>query len=297
MTDDVKFVEIPATDPRLGRHVEHDPRSRAFAFAAPAAVPQVNVRHTRYIEIFDQGNLGSCTGNSGMGCLGTSGFYETVRPLVSDWTEAAAVKLYSEATVVDGFPGDYPPDDTGSSGLAIAKVLKKRGWISEYRHAFSFDDALAALQIRPVITGVNWYRSFFRPDSNGIIHLDPASGIAGGHEFVLDEIDWDRKLIGAQNSWGTSWGDKGRFYIPFDVFKRLMDEDGDVTVFTPINVAPQPTPEPPIPSPEPVDPVPENADETLWTLAKDWANSRHYSKTKKVSDALKIWAHSKGLTD
>ena len=39
--------------------------------------------------------------------------------------EGFAVKLYEDATVVDGYPGEYPPDDTGSSGLAICKVSQR----------------------------------------------------------------------------------------------------------------------------------------------------------------------------
>ena len=46
-----------------------------------------------------------------------------------------AVQLYADATVVDGYPGTYPPDDTGSSGLAICKVLNSRGTIKGYRFA------------------------------------------------------------------------------------------------------------------------------------------------------------------
>jgi hypothetical protein len=279
---EVEKIEIPSTDPRLGRHIEHDPRSREFAYVPRKALPQTNVRHNRYIPVFDQGNLGSCTGNAGLGCLGTNGYYDTVEKVVTDWTENAAVKLYSEATVVDSFPGSYPPDDTGSSGLAVAKVLKGRGWISEYRHTFSFEDALAALQERPVITGVNWYNSFFSPDSNGVIRLDASSGLAGGHEFILDEIDWDRKLVGAQNSWGTSWGVIGRFYIPFDVYRTLLDQHGDVTVFTPVAVAPEPAPV-------------RTADQVLWGVAADWAHACHYAKTRKVAKALLAWAEEKGL--
>lgn len=273
---------IPSTDPRLGRHIEHDPRSRDYAYAPRKALSQVNVRHVRSIPVFDQGNLGSCTGNAGLGCLGTDGYYDTVKSLVTDWSEAGAVKLYSDATAADDFPGAYPPDDTGSSGLAVAKVLKSRGWISEYRHAFSLDDALAALQERPVITGVNWYNGFFTPDVDGVVSLKPGDTLAGGHEFVLDEIDWNKELIGAQNSWGESWGVRGRFYIPFDVYSQLLDQQGDVTVFVPVEVAPVPAPV-------------RTADQVLWEVANDWAHACHYAKTRKVAKALLAWAEEKGF--
>ena len=39
--------------------------------------------------------------------------------------EQFAVALYSDATKVDAYPGTYPPDDTGSSGLAICTTQSR----------------------------------------------------------------------------------------------------------------------------------------------------------------------------
>src|SRR5206468_3322308 len=88
----------------------------------------------RVIAVLDQGQLGSCTANAGTGALGTQPFYDAVGRETLPSTDAAelekyAVQLYEDATVVDGYPGSYPPDDTGSSGLAICKVLKTRSII------------------------------------------------------------------------------------------------------------------------------------------------------------------------
>lgn len=281
------YVEtIPTNDKRLGRKINHDPRSRQFAF--PSTVTPVSVRHLRAIPVLNQGNLGSCTGNSGIGCLGTYPFYGTVQNKVTDWTQTAAVKLYADATAIDPFSGTYLPDDTGSDGLSIAKVLVKRGLISGYQHTFSFNSLLSALSTRPVITGVNWYSSFYYPDSNGIVTISNGATVEGGHEFVLDEIDMERQLIGATNSWGENWGKNGRFYIPFDVMKRLLSEKGDVTVFVPLSV-PAPEPVVPTPSPEPSPTPVGNADEILWEVVKSWVQIPKAGTNKKVADALKTW--------
>src|SRR5882672_8003142 len=95
---------------RLGRHVEHDPRSRAFS-AGTAAIK--SVRHKRHGKAFDQGELGSCTGNAMAGVLMTEPLWIRGRNLA----EADAVALYKTATRLDSVPGTYPPNDTGSSGL------------------------------------------------------------------------------------------------------------------------------------------------------------------------------------
>lgn len=276
------------TDPRLGRHIEHDPRSLQYPFRAARKADLKSIRHVRHIPIFDQGQLGSCTGNAAVGCLGTGEFWSSVLPILKNLNitldEDFAVDVYSEATKIDPFPGEYPPEDTGSSGLSVAKVLNDKGLISGYTHALSFDDLLAALQERPVIAGTNFYNNMFNPDANGIVTVPDGDSLAGGHEYILDEVDMGRSLIGATNSWGVGWGLSGRFYLPFDLVKRLLAEDGDVTVFVPLTQAP-PTP------------VPVDDDAALWASVKDWVPSKHtLTKNKKVAAALSDWATKKGYS-
>jgi hypothetical protein len=102
-------------------------------------------------------------------------------------TEADAVTIYALATKLDPFPGTYPPDDTGSSGLAACKAAQRLGYISAYHHAFGIEHALRALQLGPVITGIDWYSSFDRPDSNGQIRI--AGDVRGGHEVEVYGYD------------------------------------------------------------------------------------------------------------
>lgn len=251
MTD--VFVQIiPSTDPRLGRNVVHDPRSRRFPFRAPAGLTLVSVRHERFIPVLDQGSLGSCTGNAGTGALGTHPVFLTLaEALRSLLDQSYAVQLYSDATKIDPWQGSWPPDDTGSDGLSIAKVLKSRGLISGYLHTFTFEDMQAALQTSPVLLGINWYNRFFSPDAQGVISTGSGDYVAGGHEIIVDEIDMENQRFGATNSWGSGWGVNGRFYIPFDLMRRLLSENGDVVVLVPnTEPAPEPIPEPePTPSP------------------------------------------------
>jgi hypothetical protein len=189
MANKVKRFENVA---RLGRHVNHDPRSRQFAFDG-SNVSLKTAKHQRYIPVLDQGDLGSCTGNAATGWLGTSVGWASIAaltPILSTTDvvqdEKFAVQLYSDATKADPYPGDYPPEDTGSDGLSVAKVLKARGLISGYTHTFSLDDALSALSTQPVIIGINWYESMFDPASNGLVTISPRSPVAGGHEVVLE---------------------------------------------------------------------------------------------------------------
>lgn len=245
------------TDPRLGRHVQHDSRSLNYPIEAESISSLTSKRHQRFIPILDQGNLGSCTGNAGVGCLGSDIFWQTMPSgVLSDANASAdenvAVQVYSDATKVDSYKGTYPPDDTGSDGLSVAKVLKTNGWISGYQHATSFEAMLTALARQPVIVGTDFLNDMFYPDADGRLHV--SGDVAGGHEYVLDEIDVENKRVWMCNSWGEGWGLNGRAYFTWDDFSNLLASDGDCTVFTPVT-QPAPTPTPPAP-PSPPEPTP-----------------------------------------
>jgi hypothetical protein len=218
---------------RLGRHVEHDPRSRDHRFGL-AVTPLVNITHKRHGDLFNQGDLGSCGGNAGVGATNTEPLFVAGRSKVLH--EKQAVEVYSVATVLDGFPGQFPPDDTGTSGLAVGKALVQRGLIRAYHWAFGVDEALAALQIGPVITGIGWPEGFDNPDQNGVVTVSGED--RGGHEFVVrsyrkDHLDPLDSVVGADNSWGTSWGKRGHFYMTVRTWANRLEAQGDVTVLVP----------------------------------------------------------------
>lgn len=158
MTYSVVIGRYAPSDPRLGRHVYHDSRSRGFAAPEGGAGAWRSVRHQRFIPVLDQGQVGSCTGNAAAGCLGTGQFWgqatqQTLSAADATHDEGEAVKLYSAATALDQIKGTYPPDDTGSDGLSVAKACQNAGLISGYTHAFSLDALLSALSTQPVIVG------------------------------------------------------------------------------------------------------------------------------------------------
>jgi hypothetical protein len=237
-----KFEEIPHEGMRLGRNMWLDGRSLAYMVenSAEAMSRQLHDQHwERVLDILDQGSLGSCTGNAGTGALGTQPLYDAVgRAVLPDAHETKkaedfAVELYAAATVADGYPGNYPPEDTGSSGLAICKVLKSRGTIHGYRWARSPYGFLQLLMRGPVLQGMPWYKAFFEPDAHGFIDSDPrwsSSELAGGHEIEAIGVEIDTRdvfdsVIVYANSWGTGWGDQGRFRMRLRTYEQLDSVD------------------------------------------------------------------------
>jgi len=203
---------------RLGRHVSHDPQSWNYpALMAPAIT---TVMHKRIVPIFDQGNLGSCTGNAAVGCISTA-------PFTHKGNEAEAIQIYTDATKLDDIYGTYPPDDTGSSGLAVMKAMKNKGWIKTYAHSFGLDHTLRALVLRPGITGIKWLAGCEAPDAQGVVRY--TGNDRGGHEIELIGLDAEKKLVWFANSWGTGWGKSGTFAMSFDDYKRALANQGDAT--------------------------------------------------------------------
>lgn len=247
----------------LGRHAEHDPRSVLYAHGVRPKSTIKPVSWTRRIPILNQGNVGACTGNAETGVIGTDSFGRTATTSVTvkadskgiftagtyALDEPFALKVYGLNTLLDSISGQYPPDDTGSSGLACGKSGQQLGIFASYTHAFSLDALKSALQTGAAMIGIVWLNSMFDPKSDGTIVVDKTSGVAGGHELVVS--GWDGSRFRLDNSWDTSWGDKGSGYVAEADMQWLLAQHGDVTV-PQFVTAPTPTPAPAGPTGEQV---------------------------------------------
>lgn len=236
MTRTIFIKHIASTDPRLKRHVHHDSESKKYAFNT-ADIKIVTTKHIRQIPILDQGQTGSCTGNAGIGVLGTDP-HNQIQNIIYGLNESGAVKLYSDAESLDG-DGPYPPNDHGSSGLSVAKVLLSKKLISSYQHNFTLQDTLKALVQYPLMIGTNWHRDMFNPDADGRVH--PTGSIQGGHEYEAYMVDVEKGIVWFHNSWGAAWGVNGDFYMTWQDLNTLLKASGDSTVLIPEDVVP-PTP-------------------------------------------------------
>jgi hypothetical protein len=212
---------------RLGRHIHFDERSRGFRVPLRAAAKIVSRTWDRDVKPFDQGAIGSCTGNAAVGVLATAPF-RTVRKKGVRYANPLAREVYSQATKMDVIAGVYPPKDTGSTVLAAMKALKKLGLAKGYDWCFGLDDVLRTIStIGPVELGVNWYEGFDRPDKSGRVKV--SGSLRGGHAFEVLGVDAKAKTVLAVNSWGTGYAAGGYFSFSWKDLDRLLQESGEAS--------------------------------------------------------------------
>ena len=238
----VHIVRLDVVDPHrehgLGRHVVHDSRSLLYAFTPTQPLPTHPVEWAMDAPALNQMNYNGCVGNGFAQFLNTSYAAPLRQRLHKEWfTEGDALNIYGLATHLDGLhdssTGFFPPDDDGSSGLGGVKACQQLGYVRNYQHTFSFQMLLHALATQPVVVGTAWTNDMENADPvTGLVivgSLDD-SNIAGGHEYLALGFNPVTKLLKFRNSWGSSWGQNGSFYVTFSDYQRLIAAQGDVVV-------------------------------------------------------------------
>jgi hypothetical protein len=281
----IHIPEVVVEGKRLGRNIHHDPESRRYRVARQAE--PTTATHRRMIPILDQGNLGSCTGNATVGCLGSEPFYDTLSPdQQNHLNEDKAVEIYSLATQLDAFGGSYPPDDTGSDGLDVAKAAQQLGFIVGYQHILDLGDAYAKIIDCPFIFGGLWMDNMDRPDGDGVVHCTGA--VRGGHEWLVRCYDAAAGMWLCDNSWGDGFGLNGSFKLSDTDFKIQLDNQADATAFTGLNK----------PAPTPVDPAQPDTPgmpDFPWDDVDPWRHSPHvWSKATRAAHAVNKYATAIG---
>lgn len=216
--------QIPHTDPRLGRNIVHDVRSRSFAYGASIDTTTWYTRKIRLYDPIPNPNQchGECTCTTKCMMFNAVGNRKKGQVLNMDM----AHKLYSKATSIDPFPGSWTaPDweDTGSSGLAAAKAAQTYKLGAEYNFLFNGanETVQAIMEGHTVAVGSYWYNDMFDPDDNGFV--EPTGGVAGGHEYLARGYIEPKDAI-VIRCW---WGYYRDVLIKREHLNDLIMDDGD----------------------------------------------------------------------
>lgn len=176
----------------------------------------------------DQGQTGTCVGNA-----------LAHRRADSPMPTAGIDEVYARQLYVDA-SGDGTLQQ-GTSAILACRVLASRGTITQYHWVTSPDELRQTiLTVGSVCVGTDWYNSMFEPVaqySHQYLRVNRASGVAGGHEYLINGINLaptaGPPFYRMKNSWGTSWGKNGTARVACaDLESVIFDHDGDAVVIS-----------------------------------------------------------------
>ena len=191
--------------------------------------------------IENQGSLGSCTGQAIAGAIELLNkrnrkptdvsrlfiyYYERLLLGTVNYDSGAYIRDGIKATNHYGASLEtYWPYDISKfrqEPILEAKSDALNRKVTRYERVTNFDGCIDALSNGfPVIMGFYVYDSFM---SNTVAKTGnmpypntKRESLLGGHAVLLVGYNKTKKVFIVRNSWGTSWGDKGYFYMPFNV--------------------------------------------------------------------------------
>jgi C1A family cysteine protease len=189
--------------------------------------------------VYDQGQLGSCTGNAIAGAME----YERDRQGLSEFTPSRLFVYYNEralegtvssdsgAVIRDGIkvvnsdgvcPETLWPYDTGMFAVKPPKrcfVAAETDKAVQYEAIQTLGDLKDAIASDlSVVFGFTVYQSFESQAvaQSGVLPMPkPHEATVGGHAVVAVGYSDSKDQVIVRNSWGASWGDHGYFYMPY----------------------------------------------------------------------------------
>lgn len=246
---------------RVYNLVRQEPDERDYKLRAEAAeLPKTIDLRNKCPPVFDQGKLGSCTAQAGVGAHMMLNDSDVMK---------SRLYLYYKERFLDG----RTDVDSGSSMRNVGKALQKYGVPSEENYPYlaekfantppsAVDEEAARNRIlkyvqlgdvweiktyiatrhQPVMIGMEVYPSFERVGKSGIVPMPGRENPLGGHAILI--VGYDDNLIKkagffrslfalissgeycetgyliCRNSWGEKWGNKGYFYLPYSFVRE-----------------------------------------------------------------------------
>lgn len=220
------------------------PDQRDYEFdgvcALNALPPSVDLRPNDN-PVYNQGSLGSCTGNA----IGGMFQFVNKKDAGIDFVPSRLFIYYGERAIEGSIKRD-----AGAYIRDGMKVIAKKGVCTEVTWPYditkftnkpsteAFKEALNHQAITyqrirdalpnmkqcladgyPFVFGFTVYESFHSwsdVGKTGVMTMPAKTEkVLGGHAVMAVGYDDEKQVVIVRNSWGTGWGDKGYFYMPY----------------------------------------------------------------------------------
>jgi C1A family cysteine protease len=225
----------------------HDlPDARDFTYGAPLVrfpqgLPPVVDLRQEFPPVYDQGQLGSCTANAIAGAIefdqrkqrSTEFIPSRLFIYYNERVIEGTVNQDSGAQIRDGIKSvatigappetdwPYALDDFAKKPPQKAYSDAKSDVVTSYARVtqdlMQMRGCLAAGF--PFVFGFTVYESFESEAvaQTGMVPMPSSTeAVKGGHAVVSVGYDDTRRLFYVRNSWGSSWGDNGYCYMPYE---------------------------------------------------------------------------------
>ena len=223
-----------------------DNRDYLYSLSSVRTLGKVDLRPNCTL-IEDQGQLGSCTGQAIASAI------ELLNKRNRKPTDVSRLFIYyferlllgtvnydSGAYIRDGIKSVYKygspleklwPYNIGKFrqrpvAAALADGLNRK--VIRYERITDHAGCIDALNNGyPVVIGFDVYSSFLKITNNGIMTYPNKrkEKLLGGHAVLIVGYDLENQHYIVRNSWGTNWGDRGYFYMPFEVIQDTSMSD------------------------------------------------------------------------
>jgi C1A family cysteine protease len=226
------------------------PDARDFAYAAPlfrfpGGLPTSVDLRSECPPVYDQGQLGSCTANAIAGAME----FDQIKQGASGFVPSRLFIYYNERAIEGTIPQDAGAQiRDGVKSVATLGAPNETDWpydVAQFAHKpppTAYTDAMQDVvtsyarvardttQMRgcladgfPFVLGFTVYESFESQAvaDSGILNM-PASGekVLGGHAVVAVGYDDSKRSFIIRNSWGSNWGLKGYFWMPYEYLQN-----------------------------------------------------------------------------
>jgi hypothetical protein len=221
-------------DRKLNWVSQHDKTSKKYGIRSVLRNRNVVVAPKLWKEgiVLDQGHEGACVGFAWTGELLAAPQEPSLQPDF-DYANSLASSFYKEAKQVDQWSGE---NYEGTSVLAGAKIMKKMGFIGEYRWCFGVTDVRdAVISEGPVVLGIPWFDGMYDTLPGGLVKVSGKT--TGGHAILVTGYhpkmrfgNQTHEVFRWRNSWGSDYGINGSGWIKIKDLAKLLEQNGEACV-------------------------------------------------------------------